>query len=84
MRAPGSGNSRPVGAVKQVEGRNRAARMAVDRSLAAGPNASMKVALQDARGTISACVAVTGLVVPESTIGAAGKPRGRKRKSAAA
>lgn len=62
---------------------------AVDRSLAAGPNAAMKAALQEARGTLTACVAVTGLVVPESTAttgiatSAAGKPRGRKKQAAA-
>lgn len=57
-----------------------AAVKAIDRSLAAGPNAAMKGALVEARGTLSACVAVSGLVLPESTAGApAGKPRGRRK-----
>lgn len=56
---------------------------AVDRSLAANPAAPMKAALQEARVTLSACVAVTGLVVPESTLTPQGKPQGRKRKTAA-
>jgi hypothetical protein len=60
-----------------------AAIKAIDRSLAAGPNGTMKGALQEARGTLSACVAVGGIVVPESTVGAPGKPRGRRRKVAA-
>ena len=62
-----------------------AAIKAIDRSLGATQNAPMRTALQEARGTLSACVAVTGLVVPESTtIAATGKPHGRKKKQVAA
>lgn len=58
---------------------------AVDRSLAANPAAPMKAALQEARVTLSACVAVTGLVVPESMVAvrATAKPRGRRKQAAA-
>jgi hypothetical protein len=55
----------------------------VDKALGATQDAPMRTALHEARGTLAACVAVTGLVVPESTTAAPAAKRGRPRKTAA-
>lgn len=48
---------------------------AIDRGLAEGNDATIKVAMQEARTTLAACVAVSGVTLPSSTVPATPRKR---------
>lgn len=52
---------------------------AIDRGLVEAADATLKAALQEARTTLAACVAVTGVTLPPSTVPAT--PRKRRTRT---
>lgn len=52
---------------------------AIDKGLAAATDAATKGALQESRATLAACVAVSGITLPPSTVPAA--PRKRRSRA---